>query len=221
MIAPIRPTPHDPPTIDDLMAEAEKYIHGRAARVWIPSYDPADVRQELRIIALAAAKLYDPACGVPWPAYLCRRLSFGAIDLMRARGAVRRDGRIQNQPHISLESSLDDQRADLWEPADEGDDHQSVDWQDLVDVAASEPLQVRALVLRSGGLTMREIAERAGVSDAWICKTLKTSHPQYTDSLHRVRQLIGREDEPMPCDRWRDPPSEEEENHGARLMRTA
>lgn len=124
---------------------------------------------------------------------------------MRDRGVVSRCGRTKRQPHISYEATIDDQHLDLWEPADEGDEASDVEWRDLVVAAGKESQQVRAIILRAGGLTMRAIADQLGVSEPWVCMLLKTTHPQYSESIRRIRYLIGRDGDPMHSDRWSSP----------------
>ena len=141
-----------------------------------------DVIQELRIEALLLARKYDGR--VPWTAFAARLLPFKLTDIARRR--LGRRGHKRDRKPLNFSSVIDD-----WhdEPNctslvihHRGVD--DVDWADLLEHA--EDRKVRAHVLYAGGLTMRQVGERFGVSESAVCIWLQDPKPR-----EELKRLLG------------------------------
>lgn len=173
----------------DRIAEVEPCIRTLANKNAGRYLSADDIAQELRIQALHLARRFDPAKGVPWPAYFGSFVHGRMVDVFRRYGSTNRAG---EQKRVVAFNPQDVHHSDgettRWDPECPWSAHgtSTVDWDDLVERSATEPPRVRALVLRCSGLSFAEIGRVLGVCESRACQFLKNP----TDAIQRVTHMI-------------------------------
>ena len=192
--------------LDHMMQEAEPVIRRYAARVGqLPSMDFDDVCQELRLLAVDAARRFDPSREVPWTGFLSSLLSQRIIDVRRSYGTRDRTGSRRGEWHHGLDGiSPEGEQYEMLIPEDPADEVADVEWRDLMASAERETQHLQTLLMRFNGMTLTDIGQRLGRTEGRVSQLCDRRHPLREQSLRRLGQLMGIDWEATQAERGRN-----------------
>jgi len=194
-------------SLDAMMSDAEPVIRRYAARVGqLPSLDFDDICQELRILALDAARRFDPGCEVPWTGFLASLLGRRIIDVRRANGVQTRDGGRRAQWHCGFDAidEFGTPSDNMLIPEDPADEVSDVEWRDLMSASERETPHLQVMLMRFGGMTLADIGQRLGRTEGRVCQLLSDRHPLREQSLRRLGSMLGLDWETTQADPGRN-----------------
>jgi len=173
--------------VEDALHEVEPMIRRVASRYGRPWLPAEDLAQELRMRAIRFYHRFDPNRSENLLSYLVTKIRYEAIDIMRNQ--LGRDGRHRDtrcMPPLSrfeIDGKLP-RDLEASHPADT-----SVEYDDLFDVMMSESQDLQLMALRSSGMSLREIGQRYGHTEAWASTRLNSERMEH--ARKRAKQLIG------------------------------
>jgi RNA polymerase sigma factor (sigma-70 family) len=167
-------------------------------------FEPEDVAQELRMVAMRLSAGYDSSKCDSFVRYFMSLIRRRYVDIVRKHGVYSRHGRIRWITPILFEDfkrSFNFANAnagcdDFFEPECRDSDFsfRATDWAQLKKATENDSLVVKAFLLRCEGYSLREIGKQLGVSESRISQLLY-DEMEWTRAVLRIRSLVGVHDE--------------------------